>query len=185
MKKIILLLLLFPTIVFAQHLKFMGIPIDGDINNFGKQLQAKGFKIDKADDRHMFFIGKFARKDAYVGVLSSTKSNKVCRVIVLFQKEKTWSSLKSEYNNLKEQYSVKYELEEESHSFVDPYYEGDGYEMSAVEAEKCDYWAFFKAEYGTILLEISSNCYISVAYEDNSNIEKEKAERNSKIQEDI
>lgn len=37
------------TTVVAQHLEFMGISIDGDINNFLGELEKKGYKLHKTD----------------------------------------------------------------------------------------------------------------------------------------
>ncbi len=184
MKKIILFLLLLPTIAFAQHMTFMGIPIDGNLNNFGKQLQAKGFKIESTRDNTMFLNGKFAGEDVSIGVLS-TMSQSVCRVIVVFDKKTSWQSLKAQFNKLKESYSAKYTLDKDFHFFLDPYYEGDGYEFSAVRNDKCRYSAFYKAQYGNIHLYISKTGCIAVTYEDTANIEKKERENDSEIQNDI
>lgn len=185
MRKIFFIIFFLPTILYAQHLKFMGIPIDGDINTFGKQLEAKGFKVDKTDGEVMFLTGKFTGEDVSVGILSSVESKKVCRIVVFFDKETSWSSLKTHYTRLKENYSAKYEVEKDYHFFIDPYYEGDGYEMSAVRNDKCRYSVFYKAEFGSIHLQINKIGCISVAYEDNLNVKKLESERESKIQDDI
>ena len=67
MKKIffigLLLSLLFPIDSLAQqeHLKFMGIPIDGHVNDFRKKLKEKGFtydqKIENSYSYDVFFAG--------------------------------------------------------------------------------------------------------------------------------
>lgn len=185
MKKIILLLLLFPTIVFAQHLKFMGIPINGDLTSFGKQLQSKGFKIEKTENGHMTLSGKFAGEKVELLVRSSMKTKSVCGVVVLFDQKTSWPALKSQYERLKENYSSKYKILKEYHFFKDPYYEGDGYEMSAVRIGKCMYCAFYKLEYGRILLTIYESGCVMAAYEDKQNTEKANSEQSSRILEDI
>lgn len=69
-----LLFLLFTLILSAplysqsksnQHLKFMGIPIDGSITNFQNKLIAKGFKYDQTTSKAVegptrFYNGQFA-----------------------------------------------------------------------------------------------------------------------------
>lgn len=51
MKKLILTLIIILTGTFCvqaqEHLKFMGIPLTGNINSFQTKLKAKGFEVDK------------------------------------------------------------------------------------------------------------------------------------------
>lgn len=57
--------------VQAQHLKFMGIPLDGTIEEFEEKLIAKGCEcvVDTAlvsEDGNRFYEGKFAGEDARI-----------------------------------------------------------------------------------------------------------------------
>ena len=47
MKKILMILfaMLMTVNVYSQHMKFMGVPIDGNINSFAAKMAAKGFTI--------------------------------------------------------------------------------------------------------------------------------------------
>lgn len=192
MKKTFLLLLLFPIAGFAQHLKFMGIPIDGAPNSFGKQLQAKeftqqqqlnGFKTD-TNYLNMFFKGKFTGKDVLIDVISSTITNNVCRVCVIFdEREKDSSDVEEHFKKLKEHYSIKYEFDtikykttEKEHYFTRPHREHDKLKIKK--------WVYFKAEYGTIYLITDYSSIIAV-YSDSSNVEEDKKLRDSKKLEDI
>ena len=63
--------------------------------------------------------------------------------------------------------------------FSKPYYEGDGYELSALRNEKCHYISAFETKNGVVYLEISKFKKIEINYEDkaNSNImDREKEE---------
>ena len=80
MKKILLLfyLLLITSICCAQHLKFMGIPIDGSINAFQTKLIRKGFRIS---DRSKYspigvrsFEGYFTNKKVEIVVFYNAKT---------------------------------------------------------------------------------------------------------------
>ena len=56
-----------------QHLKFMGIPIDGSITNFQNKLIAKGFKYDKVGSQNIegptrIFKGQFAGESSQLFV---------------------------------------------------------------------------------------------------------------------
>ena len=55
------------------HLKFMGIPLDGTINQFQSKLTAKGIRVDVALNKNIgvgarAFKGTFSGKDAQVFV---------------------------------------------------------------------------------------------------------------------
>lgn len=86
-KYFILLFLLFVTHLHAvEHLKFVGIPIDGQIADFQKKLIAKGFKYDKLASSDLpkgqrQFKGIYKSKDADVTVFYDRKSNNVYKVV--------------------------------------------------------------------------------------------------------
>ena len=51
MKKILMILfaMLMTVNVYSQHMKFMGVPIDGNINSFAAKMAAKGFTLTITD----------------------------------------------------------------------------------------------------------------------------------------
>ena len=54
MKKIISVLCVFclcMAVSAQQHMKFMGIPLDGTIDNFAMKLKAKGITYDAAESK--------------------------------------------------------------------------------------------------------------------------------------
>lgn len=69
----------------TQHLKFMGIPLDGTINNFQAKLAQKGFTPDVATNRvikepvRSFQNGTFAGEDACIYVYYNAKTKIVYR----------------------------------------------------------------------------------------------------------
>ena len=84
MKKILLIFtLLFALTVNAQHLSFMNIPLDGNINNFTAKLKNKGLKISPYNNSipvgARAFTGTFIGKQASVYVYYNTKNNNVYR----------------------------------------------------------------------------------------------------------
>ena len=82
-------------------------------------------------------------------------------------------------------YKSKYLLTDEFEFFLDPYDEGDGYEMSAVARDKCRFVCFFKEFGGHIGLEINQKGCVQVSYEDDINIQVAKKEFESKAFDDI
>lgn len=78
MRKLLLLLALVAALtVSAQHLKFMGVPIDGTVTSFASKLQKKGFKVSPLNDSY----GKGVR------VLEGTFSNMYVEAYVLYVPE--------------------------------------------------------------------------------------------------
>jgi len=82
MKRLILIvtLLCLLTTAYAEHFKFMGIPIDGDIATFEKTLFAKGFTLDEEEPNsalEKWYRGIFAGNEVLLQVLLTAKSNVV------------------------------------------------------------------------------------------------------------
>ncbi len=83
MKRIFLLLAVavFVTVsAYAEHFKFMGMPLDGPVDQFEKALLQKGFKSvpDEENAPTRFYRGKFmSEKNALVSLYPTPKSNTV------------------------------------------------------------------------------------------------------------
>lgn len=94
MKKLVITLLfsLVTLLSYAQteHVQFMGIPINGTINQFQQKLQAKGIKYDQAASREVgvgtrVFKGIFAGEDSQFFVAYIPKSKIVYYVGVVIK----------------------------------------------------------------------------------------------------
>jgi hypothetical protein len=115
MKKSLLLLmmvLLLALTSFAQteHMKFMGIHIDGSLKSFCSKLKKKGFDRDPYETRRKdsrIYIGEFAGHNSKVFVYSDAKSNNVHSVIVNIPSYEEDVAL-SIYNNLRQMLIEKY-----------------------------------------------------------------------------
>lgn len=90
MKKgiILLALMLTSVICYSQHFKFMGIPIDGSLENFDSILKSKGFVASKRYGKedtslYKFYDGIFAGYNVNVVVFATPKSNIVYSVTVI------------------------------------------------------------------------------------------------------
>lgn len=67
----------------VKHMKFMGIPIDGNVISFCQKLKEKGFSKDKEDAPNAYcFTGKFYGEDANVQVDYTHDSHTVYSVTV-------------------------------------------------------------------------------------------------------
>lgn len=171
--------------IAQNHLEFKGIPMDGTCESFAKKLVAKGFSLESNSDSTYFLSGTFTNEKVNIGLLGTPKTNKICRIMVFYDKKSDWYRLKNQYSKLKDNNASKYTLDKDYSFFIDPYYEGDGFEMTAVKSDKCRYTSFFNAIGGHIIVEISELSCITIAYEDTENTELEKAEKKSILMDDI
>lgn len=208
MRKYLLLvvLALFPIALYSQnddlflqeegkHLTFRDVPIDGSLRAFTSRIEKKGFTLvyTSADKSGAALTGKFIGKDVTLIVVTSAKTNTVWKVAVDFEDQMSWYSLRSDYRDLKNSLTVKYGSPTSFEYFRSPYEEGDGYEMTAIYAEKCVYVSYFDVKendkvVGTIALSIekhNSQGYISLRYEDAVNASMARSEKNANIYDEL
>ena len=176
--------------VFAQdsisHLEFKGIPINGKIDNFVNKLETQGFRITEKLDDIVMMKGQFTGKDATIYIISTKKSKTVWKVVVEFSEQSSWFSLKSDYNYYKEMFVKKYGIPTDNYEFFSkPYYEGDGYELSALRNGKCHYISAFETKSGVVYLEISKFKKIKINYEDETNSNIMNREKEESVIDDI
>ena len=167
-----------------EHLKFMGIPIEGNASAFSQKLVTKGFVKTKTSENTCALKGTFAgEKDVELIVCQTPKTKQVWKVSVYLPKVSTWSIIKRQYERYKTSFSEKYGTPDHNYEFFDsPYYEGDGYEESAVKNEKCFYASIWDCG---LMVSISQFMQIKLVYEDPINSELDDKEKNQVIEDDI
>ena len=145
-------------------------------------MKQKGFIYHSTEDGVAMLSGEFAGyKDCVVGVSTLKQKNLVHKIVVVFSDKKNWSSLSSNYFNLKELLTDKYGQPSESIEKFSSYEpKDDGSKMMQVHLDRCEYETIFETEKGSIHLSIKgeiSNAYVLLAYFDkiNDNIIKAKA----------
>lgn len=166
----------------SQHLKFKNIPITGKMSNMISQLQTVGFEFDTKEGIYAKLDGKFANEDCEVAIVATPKSKEVYMIMVIFDNATSWYSLKSDYLELKKQLKEKYGVKPDSiERFISPYYEGDGYELSATSNDKCIYSSRYYLDNGEIVLNIA-NKHLTIYYIDkNGNKINEKEEQENTL----
>lgn len=95
-----------------QHMKFMGIPLDGTVDNFALKLKAKGVTYDATKSKAAgsggrVFSGKFMGENATISVLYNPKSKIVFSAAVEMQYP-TVESAHIPFINLTESLKQKY-----------------------------------------------------------------------------
>lgn len=187
MKKIISVLFAFfvcLSISAQEHMKFMGIPLDGTIDNFALKLKAKGITYDAAKSRAMgpggkFYNGTFMGEKATFMVFFNAKSRVVFGVSV----EMSYSSVELAFTPLKniaEQLLKKYPK---------AVYEAN--KNSKGDVESLTFHIPNEAEtkrIGTIIQKLNSSksllkndCTITLIYTDVDNFQKSEAKNNEDL----
>lgn len=194
MKKICmaLMLCLVSIVCFGEHQVFKGVSMGETGTSFIKQLTTSGgLKLTKEEDItncHIYSLsGSFAGYDnCEIFVYALPDLSAVFKAVVFLPEQTGWYSLKSQFNKLKDAYINKYgTYKRYYHDFDEPYYEGDGYEMSAVRLEKCNYFVYWEFEYGSVGITISKYKQVKITYEDSENFNILEKLKNQSMNNDI
>ncbi|MCQ2230352.1 MAG: hypothetical protein MJZ30_00660 [Paludibacteraceae bacterium] len=124
MFSLILALLGIATICAQDHIKFMGIPVDGNITNFQTKLLQKGFKVSElskyADVGTRVFEGQFTSENATVAVYYNNKlKNLVHGVRVIYDNKDSYSDTKKKVESMVERLETKYGIKSEKKEDTD------------------------------------------------------------------
>lgn len=181
MKQLTILIVAIVTITFsAKSQNFDGIYIGGSLNSFVDKLKAKGYKLLDLNAQYATLTGTIANTEVEVYVGSTPKTKVVSNITIYLPKETYWQGLKSSYIEYLTILSDKYGKPDMQYTgFTSPYYEGDGYEMSAVENEKTNYVAFWFDKSNTnIAIQISKYNQVKILYENILNMAIKEREKN-------
>lgn len=185
MKKLLVALLLSTTsTLFSQS--FNGVDVGMSLKKTDSTLKTKGYSLDYGSDKIQTdniktYKGKLNGDDINIIIVLTKTTNLVWKLVVEVKKSYDWYSSKNNYMTYKEILTEKYgQPTDDYHFFSSPYYEGDGYEMSAIYRDKCNYFCGWdKGDYN-ISIRIHSNkigsSLIRVIYE-NYKIKNEDNEK--------
>ena len=195
MKRILIALLFIFSCIGAmaqnanEHLKFMGIPINGTLESFTQKLVAKKIKSIQAAEGVGLFNGAFAGKnDCNIFVATVPNRNIVSKVVVCLPPRETWAWLESDYNEFKQMLTSKYgEPFQHSETFkAGTFTSSDYLKISALKEGKCEYYVGWKLNEGVILLEIisiesPSSCLVRLSYYDAINSKLEETSKQNDL----
>ena len=152
---------------YAQSV--FGVQVDGYKKDVVNKFKAKGFKIPITPSSTVTSLRGIVDGVTYEVLVCNTPiSKKVWKIIVYLPKQDNWYDLKLTYTKFYDFFLKKYGEPNSSYSsFSSPYEEGDGYEMTAVAEEKCNYTAFWDLVY----MSISKYNQIEINYENPTNAE--------------
>lgn len=180
MKRIISLVMLLmalavPGLKAADHISFMGIPVNGRISTFcNKLVSQKGLKIVNSDDSRGVYTlsGRFAGyNNCEFYVFDNDDTKQVFRVDVYLPECNTWNSIKNQYNKIVRDYrsNSAYRFDEAETIFESPYREGDGDEVAAVKADKINYHTDFFTDGGLLVIRITQYMQVRLSFYDSEN----------------
>lgn len=167
----------------SKHLTFKGVPINGTLAEFTLKMKNSGFAHNGTKDGVTILEGDFASyKNCVIGVSTLKQRDLVNKIAVIFPDCETWSSLSTNYFNLKELLTEKYGKPSESVEKFQSYTPtSDGSKMTQVKLGSCKYLTTYETEKGTIQLSIENDgvisCFVKLTYFDkiNSEVVKKQA----------
>lgn len=158
------------------HLKFKGIPIDGNIDKFVARMRRSNFQLEEVGEGMAVLSGDFASfKKCVVYVSTLDQHDLVYRISVIFPDRDQWAHLYGDYKHLKELLIEKYGkpascVEKFQGSYMPT---DDGDRMYDVKFDRCKYETRFAVKNGKVTLCIQHDerlsCFVTLTYIDNEN----------------
>ena len=168
--------------------KFSGVELNQNYQIVINQFIAKGWVQTKKESQYTSLKGKILGEEVSLTIYSTITSRKVRKIVLFYLSASTWDGAVSLYNQKVNAITSKYgNTNVVYEEFYDPYYLGDGYELQALDNDKCQWIRIWSdmALYPnlTIAVEISKSAMVLVTYEIISNMalhrdELEKAQEN-------
>lgn len=170
----------------SKHMLFKGVPINGKLNEYVLKMKKTGFTHIGTERGIAMLKGDFAGyKSCTIGVATLKQKDLVSKISVIFPEKDTWSTLSSNYFDLKELLTEKYgepsQVVEKFETSYEP--RDDRSRMNQVGMDRCKYYTTYETEKGSIQLAIDHNgfisYYVTLSYFDkiNSKIIRDKAKR--------
>lgn len=162
----------------SGHLRFKGVPIDGSLSAFVRNMRENGFELENSSDGYAVLVGDFAGfKGCVVGVSTLNGQDLVAGISVRFPSRDKWGELFADYSALKDLLTEKYG---KPASRVEKFERGihigelsDYDKMLKLKLEECNYGTVFQPANGTVTLMLDHNsvteCFVRLTYADRQN----------------
>lgn len=165
-----LFVLLFTILSFSVSAQYFdGVKIEGGLEAAVSKFKAKGYILKNYIEGGVgaSMEGKILNTKIELLIFVTPKTKQVFKAVIYMPKENDWSEMKSEYQRYFNVLRDKYGIEDNKFDFFKkPYYEGDGYEMSAVANEKAVFAAYWiNKDNCNIAVSISKYQQVEITYE--------------------
>ena len=175
---LITLLILFSVVCLGQnnvHLKFKGIPIDGNYKEFAHQLVQKGFKQIEASNDGILLTGNFMAMPSVMVVIYPDPTSKTVSVVsAMIEAGDNWPTIEGKYNDVVATYKEKYgEPSEHIEEFTTEVYNDDYVRKNALQKDQCNYKTQWDVDGGRIVISLAYfqlKHYVICAYVDEQNV---------------
>lgn len=172
MKKLLIVAFALTLFTSINAQSFDGVEVRGTLSTIVPKYKAKGYVVRSLKDEYCVMDGYVAGKAVELFIYVTPITKVVFKVNVYLPKRENWITLKNEYveyvNILKQKYG---EWDNTYYSFNDPYYDGDGYEMSAVQLDKVNFFTVWLNRSGAnYAVQITKFKQVMITYENDANV---------------
>jgi hypothetical protein len=140
MKTLLSVVLLFIMSIQVKSQQFYGVNISGGLTTAIEKFKLKGFKHKTTRDFGAILKGRIVNQDVDLYIYVTPKTRTVFKMTLLYDVTNDFNKLNTQYskmvNTMIEKYGKPDNVEEK---FIFPYEFGDGYELTALQFEKCIY----------------------------------------------
>jgi hypothetical protein len=179
MKKTMIMAILVLATLVSNSQEFMGIAVDGKLSDAVVKFKEKGFTTSTVSPSGTVMKGMMGTKEIELVICNTATTKTVWAFKIYLPKKDSWYSLKNEYLEFLDLLTKKYgEPKSKYDFFTNPYYEGDGYEMSAVANDKCNFASYWVDKYA---VDISKYKQVRISYENPVNSELQEKEKNQTL----
>lgn len=156
--------------------KFAGVELNQSYQIVINSFVAKGFVQYDKNTQYIVLKGKIVNEEVLLAIYPTITSRKCRKIACLYTSPDTWEESKTLYEKKCDIINTKYGIPTYvNEKFYDPYYEGDGYEIQAINSDKCEFLRIWgdMLDYPnlTIGVEIGNEGIVMVTYEVKSNME--------------
>lgn len=165
MKKIFFIAMVLLTVMLSsapelysqtKHIQFKGIPVDGTLSSFVEKLKTQGFDYITEQDGIALLTGKFAGYSGCNIIVVSTK-NTVWKVVVEFPEQSTLSDVKNRYEEFKQSFKLKYNVDPKVIEELDDRYKSEQIAYIGFKNKASQWGSLFEIPGGTVILEIQAS----------------------------
>lgn len=170
----------------GSHFEFKGVVINGSKDDVADSLQKQGYKFIEGGEDGILLNGKFAGIDnCQILVNASQYTHQTYSISVFTPEALTWWSVKADYDRIKEMLRKKYGVGSSTEFFREPYDEGDGYELTALNTGNAMFVTSYSSKNGDVTLHITHAAQLLITYRDKINGEEHDMDESIAAENDI
>ena len=137
-----------------NHLMFMGVPIDGTLDQFSQRVSEKGLTLVQRVNGIDFYFGSFLGYECIIGAVPREEKDLVYSVLACVIDFEDWQTLQKAYFDVKKKLTAEYGNPEEVEEKFSSSPRNDAEKFQAVIDGKCHYEATYVTKNGEITVSI-------------------------------